>query len=458
MLPSRKSRLAAVIGTALALLLVLPPPAQAQPAGTEISFTGGGGIQLQGTLITPAKPTRTAVVIQGGSSWETRDDLIDHAKMFADLGVAALVYDRRTVGYSKTQRDYNLLADDLLGAVEALRARPEIDPARVGTWGVSEGAWVEAIAATRSPAISFVVAVGISTMAGAQQTSWFWQNVLRHQGITGSMIDSVTFNGTRFAVASGLFPQADYVSVPSFEKLQQPLLALWGEYDINHPPEESSQTLLEALRRGGNPHYAIKIVPGGGPDLEKTADRGYDKPEAFAPAYSEIVGAWLADTSKTVVDPAPKQDRLTIPLPPLSWYESLGMQAFAFFVFLVAFAAYPIFALVARLRGKKLRVVKSARWFVPAATTVVAGFVGYFGYLQMEGMRHLGLILLGRPIPWLVLQLLAVAAVVMTVLTARTYWRERREFTGASRVRVLLQLGAGAVFLLWGLYWGLLLP
>jgi pimeloyl-ACP methyl ester carboxylesterase len=458
MLPSRKSRFAAVIGTALAVLLVLPPPVQAQPAGTEISFAGGGGVQLQGTLFTPAAPTRTAVVLQGGSSWETRDDLRAHAEMFTGLGVAAFVYDRRTVGYSKTQRDYGLLAGDLLGAVEALRTRPEIDPARVGVWGVSEGAWVAPLAATRSPAISFVIAVGISTMGGARQTSWFWQNVLRHQGITGSMIDSVTFDGTRFAVASGLFPEADYDTVPVFERLRQPVLALWGEYDINHPPEESSQTLVEALRRGGDQHYAIRVVPGGGPDLERTNDRGYDKPDTLAPAYAEIVGAWLADTSKTVVDPAPKQDRLTTPLPPLSWYESLWMQAFAFLVFIVAFAAYPVFALVARMRGNRLRVVKSARWFVLAATTAVAGFVGYFGYLQVQGMRHLGLILLGRPIPWLVLQLLAVAAVVTTVLTARTYWRERGNFIGASRVRVLIQLAAGVVFTLWAVYWGLLLP
>jgi len=459
MLPSRKSRFIAVIGTALALLLVLPPPAQAQPAGTEITFTGGGGIRLQGTLFTPAKPTGTAVVVQGGSSWETRDDLLDHAKMFADLGIAAFVYDRRTVGYSKTQRDYGLLADDLLGAVEALRARPEIDPARVGTWGVSEGAWVEAIAANRSPAISFVIAVGISSMAGARQTAWFWQNVLRHQGVTGSMIDSVTFNGTRFAVAAGLFPQADYVSASSFEQLRQPLLALWGEYDINHPPEESSQTLLDAFRRSGKTNFSIRAVPAGGPDLQQTSDVGYNKLDSLAPAYPEIVHAWLTDPSAaTLVDEAPHQDRLTVELPPLSWYESPWLEAFAFLVFILAFAAYPVFALVAKVRGKRLPVVRPARWSVLAGSLAVLGFVGYFGFLQMQGMRELGPIVLGRPIPWLVLQALAVVTVVATIVTARAWWRDRQAVVGASRVRLGLVLAAGVVFVPWAVYWGLLVP
>jgi dienelactone hydrolase len=461
MLPSRKSRFAAVLSAALAMILTLPPAACAQPSGTEVSFTGGGGVQLHGSLFTPRTPdpARSAVVLQGGSSWQTRDDLRLQAEMFAGIGVTTLVYDRRTVGYSKNQRDYGLLADDLLAAVETLRGRPEVDPARVGVWGVSEGGWVAPLAASRSPHVAFVITVGASALGGARQTAWFWQNVLRHQGITGSLIDSVSYTGTRFAVASGLFPEAGYDPVPVLEQVRQPLLALWGEYDINHPPEESAKLFAEALRRGGNPRYAIRAVPGGGPDLEQTTDSGYDKLDSLAPAYAGIVRAWLANPSaQPAVDQAPRQDRPTVSLPPLSWYESLWVEGFAFLVFVLAFAAYPVFTLVAKMRGKRLRVFPSARWGVFAGSLAVVGFVGYFGLLQAKGMRDLGVIVLGRPIPWLVLQLLAVATVAATIVTARVWWRDRQSVTGASRARAFLQLAAGVVFVPWALYWGLLLP
>jgi pimeloyl-ACP methyl ester carboxylesterase len=463
MQPSRKSRLAAVISAALALTLILPPEPSvaAVPAGTEVSFTGGGGVRLHGTVFSPREPdaARTAIVLQGGSSWETRDDLRLQAEMFAGIGVTTLVYDRRTAGYSKTRRDYGLLADDLLGAVEVLRGRPEVDPARVGVWGVSEGGWVAPRAASRSPHVSFVITVGASALGGARQTAWFWQNVLRHQGITGSMIDSVSYTGTRFAVASGLFPEADYDPIPIVEKLRQPLLALWGEHDINHPPEESAKLFADALKRGRNSHYAIRAVPGGGPDLELTTDSGYDKLDSLAPAYPGIVRAWLVDpAAEPVIDQAPAQDRATVALPPLSWYESLWLEGLAFLVFIVAFAACPGFALVAKARGKRLRVPPSARWSAIAGASAVAGFVGYFGFLQVHGMGELGVIVLGRPIPWLVLQLLAVATVVATIVTARVWWRDRGLITGSSRVLLTLQLVAGGVFVPWALYWGLLLP
>ena len=42
-----------------------------------------------------------------------------------------------------------------------LRARPEINPAQIGLWGLSQGASIIPIAAGRSPEVAFLIAVGM---------------------------------------------------------------------------------------------------------------------------------------------------------------------------------------------------------------------------------------------------------------------------------------------------------
>ena len=78
-------------------------------------------------------------------------------------------------------------------------------------------------------------------------------------------------------------------------------------------------------------------------------------------------------------------------------------------------------------------------------------------YVVMTGgkLAAPGPLVAGRPVVWLALQALAVLTVVAAVMTG-VRWR-RIAATG-ERVRLGLVVAGGAVFLLWALYWGLLLP
>lgn len=104
---------------------------------------------LRGTVVSPAAAGRhPAVVLVHGAGPGRRSDLIELAEHFARAGIVALVYDKRNVGYSAvTNRDFGLLAEDALVSVRLLRQRENVDPARVGLWGISEGGWVVPIAA-----------------------------------------------------------------------------------------------------------------------------------------------------------------------------------------------------------------------------------------------------------------------------------------------------------------------
>ncbi|MFF0411296.1 alpha/beta hydrolase family protein [Kitasatospora sp. NPDC004745] len=119
------------------------------PARSEVSFASADGTVLHGVVLAPPAPSGTGgpgLVMVGGAGPGTVTDLEDPAAAYARRGVTTLVYDKRTAGYSTTRRDYGKLADDALAAVAALRSRPGVQPSRVGLWGLSEGAWVAALA------------------------------------------------------------------------------------------------------------------------------------------------------------------------------------------------------------------------------------------------------------------------------------------------------------------------
>jgi hypothetical protein len=66
-----------------------------------------------------------------------------------------------------------------------------------------------------------------------------------------------------------------------------------------------------------------------------------------------------------------------------------------------------------------------------------------------------GWLIAGRPPVWLALQVLSVVAVAAGIATAIQL---RRRSTADGRLRHVLLLVAGAVFVVWAVHWGLLLP
>src|SRR5262249_51008886 len=142
------------------------------------------------------------------------------------------------------------------------------------------------------------------------------------------------------------------------------------------------------------------------------------------------------------------------------WYESPWLLLGAFVLLPVAFLSYPLVGAVRRIRGRRgaSPARMPARWLTATGLATVVGFLGYFGFLVVTAANLLGPVVLGRPIPWLVLQLLAVATVAATVATAVAWWRHRSEAFVGSRARFVVLLAAGVLFVPWAVYWGLLIP
>jgi uncharacterized protein len=295
-----------------------PFPYRAEEVGYD-----NGAVHLAGTLTVPeGKGPFPAAVLITGSGPENRDEELFGHKPFLVLadaltraGIAVLRADDRGVGGSSgsvTRSTTSDFADDALAAVRFLKKRAEIDPARVGLIGHSEGGIVGPLAAARAPKdVAFVVmmagtgvpldeiilrqtellmrAGGASTAEIADQTA---QTKLV-MDLVKSGADSVTVRTKLLAQieaqqaamsdsarAAAGSPEAQVDGVvrgtlnpwfrfavsldprEALRKVRCPVLALNGTFDLQVDPEQNLPVIEKALGEGGNRDVTIKRLTG----------------------------------------------------------------------------------------------------------------------------------------------------------------------------------------------------
>ena len=177
----------------------------------EVTFRSGS-LTIAGTLSLPSgSGPFPAVVLLSGSGLQDRDSELFGfrpfkliADAFVQRGIAVLRCDDRGVGGSTgsvaaaTSEDF---ADDALAAVRMLRARAEIDGARVGLLGHSEGAIVAAIAASRTSDVAFIVWMAGSAVPGSEILRMQAASIARAAGATDSAVDEILRHHAAFMAA-----------------------------------------------------------------------------------------------------------------------------------------------------------------------------------------------------------------------------------------------------------------
>jgi uncharacterized protein len=430
-----------------------------------VTFVGGGGVILHGIVVAP-RPSgkrRPALVMLEGAGNRGREELQPAAEVFARRGVITLIYDKRTVGYSLLRRDYDLLADDAVAAVALLATRRDVDPSRLGLWAQSEGAYVAPLACRRSSAVKFLITVGAVGVTPAVQTAWGYDQFLRHAGVGAGLPHTLEITALRTMISAGLFPEANFDPVPAWQEVRQPVLAEWGEFDRVALPRESSMAIEEALRRGGNTRYTMRFISGVRHNLHLTADGGFDRITSLPTDYGAYERHWIDDLART------EPSRLGIPpatetpppvLAPLSgaaaWVH-LGL----ILILTMGFAFYPLAGLAGRIRRRSLalklgasRLDGTQRLIVAAGLFTTLGLPLYLLFLMVTAANVIGPMIVGRPIPWLLLQGSTAIVGVCTIVIGVRWWRSRHGGERTGHHRMLLV--AGAVLLGWAGYWGLL--
>ncbi len=191
----------------------------------EATISGGAyGNVLSGTFTIPAGAGPfPAVVLVSGSSPQDRDESIMGHKPFhviADYltrrGIAVFRYDDRGIGSSTgdfgagTSLDF---ADDAQAALAWLAARSEVDPARVGIAGHSEGGLIAPIVASRDKNARFIILLAGPGMKGSEILYLQSAAISRASGVPEAQIAVVNaLNSKLYAAATAPGTEAESVA------------------------------------------------------------------------------------------------------------------------------------------------------------------------------------------------------------------------------------------------------
>ncbi len=234
-------------------------------------------IKLVGSLLFPKgeAPVPAEIFVHGAGP-QTRESYREVGKFSARQGIAALIYDKRGVGQSggayESREPYENLVNDALAAVGYLKQRREIAASQIGIWGLSQGAYISAAAASRSDDIRFVIGVGASVADGAH--SYYRDNLFRKYGLSETLRDVAEkaqlsqdslphISPDGFGISSLLprsYPPPDKFVHPAWSRVQQPVLVMWGKLDQNLPVGESVVGLKHSLARANNAKWTMIIL------------------------------------------------------------------------------------------------------------------------------------------------------------------------------------------------------
>lgn len=301
----------------------------------DVQWTSAG-TALAGTLVLPSGDGPFALIIaQPGSSWQTRFN--EHgmftALTFAAHGIAGLAYDKRGFGASGGEQlvGFRTTAADLAAAVEAMRLRFDVNPDQIGVFGLSQGGWIAPLAHTMTDGIRYLVLVGAPGTTPSRQEIQRAVQVLRAEEYPAVEVEAIrefqeiafrygsTGEGWREYLSarsraegrgwlrrvwSPLEPgpdnwmwgrlNGDYNPLPALLKVRVPVLALWGEFDLNVHPEVNRSIFEVALDAAGNRDHTLVIVNQADHELEAaTSPRAALAAEPFAPGIWDQMIAWL---------------------------------------------------------------------------------------------------------------------------------------------------------------------
>lgn len=236
----------------------LTPTEYADLPYESVTFPARDGLQIAGWYV----PSQNgAAVILSHSHSTHRAVSLPVAAMLAEAGYGVLLIDLRAHGESEGEL-FTLwqAGDDVLGAVDYLHTRADVDANRIGVWGFSAGAAASVHAAAQSDAIRGVVADGLSWTRFKDATGLYRGATYQYL-----VMDWVQMTATDVFYAGGSTPRAlvdDVALMPP-----RPLLIVVA----GDNPYGNEALAAEQYQEIGGDSVSVWVVPGavhgGGWDL-----------------------------------------------------------------------------------------------------------------------------------------------------------------------------------------------
>ena len=316
----------------------------AQPRVEEIAFQSGS-FHLVGDLRLPEGTGPFPVVLFVHGSGEANrvafGMYVPLMERMLRAGYATFAWDKPGIGESTGQlREPHLRhqrAQIVLDAIEVMKARRDIDPQRIGLWGISQAGYVMPLVLSQSKDIAFMICVSCAGASGSDQTAFnltarglcdgvpeekadekmrlvaeldrvrtfeTYEEYLRYREVIDAMADlgSVSI-GDWPALSEQAWQENDsdredlWNPTEVIEQVRIPVLAIFGEKDSQGDPIQGAYAWRKALEQAGNPDSRVEVFPDSdhllnvtetgclwetGQTIEQVvSDQGYTSPDEF---------------------------------------------------------------------------------------------------------------------------------------------------------------------------------
>jgi pimeloyl-ACP methyl ester carboxylesterase len=308
-------------GIVLAGLLLLPAcTRQPQPARIEEITFQSGEFTLVGELHTPAGTGPFPVVLFVHGSGDADRIFFGYylpiMERMLRAGYAVFSWDKPGYGESTGQlsntRVYHQRAQIVLDAIGVMQVRPDIDPGRIGLWGISQAGYVMPLVLSQSEDVAFMICVSCGGMSGHDEAAYqitsfamfcadfleedsdqrtallaefdktrpikSYEEYLHYRQVLDAFVD-ISLNRQRLlnafsqADASGAIPQEAWLEndpeiedwwnpAEVLEQVRIPVLAIFGDRDSNGDPIQGAYAWRKTLEQAGNGNYRVELLPG----------------------------------------------------------------------------------------------------------------------------------------------------------------------------------------------------
>jgi len=256
-------------------------PPGAPYTAEDVTVRSPEGLTFTGTLTLPKvrRGKVPAIVTITGSGPEDRDERIplvrgyrpfwQIADTLARRGIATLRLDDRGVGGSSagpraaTSADF---ANDIRAGLAYLQTRPEIDGARLGLVGHSEGGMIAPMVAATDSSLKGIVLMAGPAYSGRRILTYQQRNAV-------DQMSNLSPAEKKAALEKGMHQVDSLAATPGWmrffvnydplvtaRKVHVPVLILQGATDHQVTPEQAD-TLAAAFRAGGDKDVTVHIFP-----------------------------------------------------------------------------------------------------------------------------------------------------------------------------------------------------